>query len=237
VATIEPGAHALGPQTVGAESDLFHIPFETGTPLGAQEEWQDGQYHADLATTQRAAGRYLIRIQVFDAAGNQMDPAGGSFSFRRWNTPTTTIPVAHEALTHGIVTDNRPVHGDIVDVVGPGAGAGDCKFFVGPGSSSVGIDFAATHPAPGNTDFLKSWSLSVRRGINGDEVAGPITSTSERPSGGVPQSFTIEDLLEGEPKCSFTANLHVHARIHNGVQPITAYDRHDQASFAVELMP
>lgn len=235
--TIEPGAHALGPHTVGTEADLFHIPFDTGTPLAAHEEWQDGQYHADVPTSARSAGRYLVRIQVFDAAGNQMDPAGGTFSFRRWNTPTTTIPVDHEALTHGIVTDNRPVHGDIVDVVGPGAGAGDCKFFVGPASNSVGFDFAATHPAAGNSDFLLSWSLSVRRGINGGIVAGPVTSTSERASGGVPQSFSIGQLLGDEAKCSFTANLHVYARIHNGVHRISAYDRHDQASFAVEQTP
>lgn len=234
--TIERGSHALGPNVVGGQPDLFHIPFETGAPLGAGEEWQDGQFHALLDTTQRPAGRYLLRIEVFDAAGNQMTPGADPFSFRRWINPTDTLPVPFGALTHALRTDNRPVVGDIVDVTGPGAGAGDCKFFVGPPFANVNVQLRAFHPQPGTPSFMLSWHLNVRRGINGGNAVVPITSTAEVGEGGLPHtaSFTIADLLDGEPKCSFTANLNVYARIHNGSGRITAYDRHDQASFAVE---
>lgn len=237
-ATIERGAHALGPNIEGLQSDLFHIPFETGAPLVAQEEWQDGQFHARLDTTQRPAGHYLVRVEVFDAAGTRLEPGADPFSYRRWINPTETLPVPFGALTHAIRTDNRPVVGDIVDVTGPGAGAGDCKFFVGPLFSSVDVEMRAFHPQPGTPSFLLSWNLNVRRGINGGNAVTPVNSTTERGEGGPPhtESFTIGDLLDGEPKCSFTANLHVYARIHNGSSRITAYDRHDQASFAVEAI-
>ncbi len=236
--TIQRGAHALGPNVVGGESDLFHIPFETGVPLAAGEEWQDGQFHARLDTTQRPAGHHLLRIEVFDGAGNRMEPGANPFSYRRWIDPTNTLAVPFGALTHAMRTDNRPVIGDIVDVTGPGAGAGDCKFFVGPLFSNVNVQLRAYHPQPGTPSFLLSWNLNVRRGINGGNAVAPVSSTTERGEGGAPhaESFSIGDLLDGESRCSFTANLNVYARIHNGSGRITAYDRHDQASFAVQSL-
>ena len=36
--------------TVGAETNLSKIPYNTGDPLGANEEWQDGQYHGVIPT-------------------------------------------------------------------------------------------------------------------------------------------------------------------------------------------
>lgn len=233
--TIERGSHALGPNTVGLTPDLHHIPFDTGGVLGANEEWQDGQFHAVLDTTKLAHDRHLVRIEVFDAGGNRLEPLPAGFTYRRWINPTDTDPITYGAMTHLIRTENRPVVGDIVDVVGPGAGAGDCKFFTGFGSQSVSIDVDAYQPSSGPSNYLLSWSLDVRRGINGGSAVTPVGSTTEVGEG-VQHfvSFSIADLLDSEAKCSFTANLAVYARIHNGSSRLTGYDRHDQASFAVE---
>jgi hypothetical protein len=235
--TIEPGSHALGPNTVGTEHDLFHIPFETGGPLGADEEWQDGQFHAVVPTDSEVEGFYLVRIEVFDAAGNRLEPAGAGFTFRRWNTPTTTVAVPFGAMTHLIRTENRPVHADIVDVTGPGANAGDCKFFVGHAGENVSVEYRAFHPQTGLPSFMTTYRLEIRRGISGSVATPALVSSVEAGEGGSPavHAVTIADLLDGEDKCSFAVTLHVEAKVHNGSGRLSGLDRNDISAFAVEL--
>src|SRR5262249_61874520 len=91
---IAPGSHALGPHAVGSETDLFYIPFDTGAPLVGLEEWQDGQFHAFVPTASKNHGLYLIRIEVFDGAGNRLEPATAGFTYRRWGNPPTPGPGA-----------------------------------------------------------------------------------------------------------------------------------------------
>jgi len=123
--TAKPGSIALGPHTVGPESGLSMIPYDTGAPLGANEEWQDGQYHGVISTSGLADGRYLVMIEVFNAAGARLKPlaapaaeagVGAGFTFRRWNVPASTIAVPFAALTHMMWWDNRQAVADIVDI-------------------------------------------------------------------------------------------------------------------------
>lgn len=232
------GSHALGPHSVGGENDLFYIPFEVGAPLLPGEEWQDGQFHAVVDSAQRPEGSYLVRIEVFDAAGTRMEPGTQPFSFRRWIDPTNTLPVPFGALTHQIHTDNRPVVGDIVDVNGPGAGAGDCKFFSGAANADIDVSYRANHPEMGTPSFMLRYVLRIRRGISGANAVAPIVSSTEVGEG-LPavQSYDVSDLLGGEEKCSFAATLDVDAKIHNGFGRLTGLDRHDVAAFAVEQVP
>ena len=232
---IVPGNHSLGPHSVGAENDLFFIPFETGAPLVAGEEWQDGQFHAVVPTDDKVEGRYLFRIEVFDAAGNRLEPGAAPFTYRRWNTPTTTTAVNFGALTHLLRTDNRPVVGEIIDIVGPGAGIGDCKFFEGTAAQAVSIQYRAFHPEPGSPSFMRSYSLSIHRGVSGTLATPTLASNIEVGEGGPPagHAVTIADLLDGEDRCSFAVHLYVSARIHNGSGALTHLDRSDIAAFAV----
>ncbi|HKE75960.1 MAG TPA: hypothetical protein VKB57_20250 [Acidimicrobiales bacterium] len=236
---IVPGSHALGPNPVGGEPDLFFIPFETGDPLVADEEWQDGQFHAIVPTASKVEGRYLVRIEVFDAAGTRLEPATSAFTFRRWDTATTTLPVTFGALTHLFRTDNRPVVADIVDIGGPGAGAGDCKFFNGAPGDSVAIDYRAFHPEPGTPSFMQSYTLAIFRGVSGTLATPALTSTVEIGEGGPPgtESVTLADLLDGEDRCSFAVRLDVSARISNGSGALSYLDRSDIAAFAAQLAP
>jgi hypothetical protein len=232
---IVPGSHSLGPVPAGTHSDLFHIPFETGGLLVPTEEWQDGQFHAVVPTASKPEGRYLVRIEVFDGAGNRLEPATSAFTYRRWNTPTTTLPVTHGALTHMIRTDNRPVVADIVDILGPGAGAGDCKFFTGGLGDAVTIQYRAYHPEGGSPSFMLAYSLSIHRGVSGSLATPVLNSTVEIGEGGPPagHAVTIGDLLDGEDRCSFAVQLYVSARIHNGSGRLSYLDRSDIAAFAV----
>lgn len=239
---IVPGSHSLGPVTVGAHSGLFHIPFETGGLLGAGEEWQDGQFHAVVPTVPEVEGRYLIRLEVFDGAGTRLERAGGSFSFRRWNTPTTTVPVLFGALTHMIRTDNRPVVAEIADVTGPGDAIGDCKFFVGKPTDTVDVEYRAYHPEPVPPSFMLTPSFmldyyrTVRRGISGSYVLD-LVDTAEVGEWVSPfaRSLTVAALLAGESRCSFAVNLWVRARVHDGIVRLDGLGRRDVAAFAVEL--
>jgi hypothetical protein len=232
---IVPGNHSLGPVPVGSHVDLFHIPFETGGLLSATEEWQDGQFHAVVPTASKPEGRYLVRIEVFDQAGTRLEPATSPFTYRRWNAPTTTLPVTHGALTHLIRTDNRAVTGEIVDITGPGAGAGDCKFFEGGLGDVVTIQYRAFHPEPGTPSFMLSYSLAVLRGVSGTPATPTLSSIVEAGEGGPPagHGVTIGDLLDGEDRCSFAVKLDVAARIHNGSGRLSHLDRSDIAAFAV----
>lgn len=232
-----PGEHSLGPNSIGAAHDLFHIPFDTGAPLLGNEEWQDGQFHAYVPTASKVESRYLLRIEVFDGAGNRLEPGSGTFTFRRWDTPTTTLPITFAALTHLIRTENRPVEADIVDVTGPGAGAGDCKFFIGKETDQITIHYRAYHPQAGSPSFMRVYSMTVRRGISGGLATPALTSSTEAGEGGSPatHNVTIDDLLDGEAKCSFAVNLGVEALIHNGSGRLSNLDRHDVAAFAVEV--
>jgi len=104
------GWQALGPVAVGAETDLFTIPY------GADRRWQGGQYHAALDTSRLPDGQHLLTLEVFDAAGRRLRPVGtagagpaADFTFRRWCGPAgETVEVPDETLTHPLRSDNRP---------------------------------------------------------------------------------------------------------------------------------
>jgi hypothetical protein len=235
---ILPGAIALGPQVIGGEPDLFDIPYDTGVPLGAGEEWQDGQYHAVFSSAAKLQGRYLVRIEVFDAAGNRLDPAVAGFTFRRWDTPTTTVEVPFQAMTHLFWVDNRTVTADIVDITGPGPAGGDCKFFVGGTGANVHILHKAFHPQPGTPSFMLSYSLVVNRGISGT-VVDSFSSAVEVGETGPPgdRTISIGTLLGGEEKCSFSVRLYVYAKVHNGSGRLSNLDGSDVSAFAAQQVP
>jgi hypothetical protein len=229
--SIQKGSHALGPQTVGTESDLFAIPFDSGVPLAGNEEWQDGQFHAVLDTTGLSTGRHLVRIEVFDAGGARLEPGSDPFTYLRWSDPVNTTPIGFAAMTHMIWVDNRPVVADIADVTGPGATMGDCKFFSGGAGDHVHVHYDAFHPQVGPPSFLHSYSLVISRGINGGSVSSLSSST---PAQSATHSVTLGQLLGTEDKCSFAVNLTVRARVHNGFGRLSGLDRHDVAAFAAD---
>jgi hypothetical protein len=254
--TATPGSIALGPHTVGAESNLSFIPYDTGAPLGANEEWQDGQYHGVIPTESFGGGigRYLVMIEVFNAAGARLKPAGAppaeagtaaGFTFRRWNVPATTIPVPFAALTHMFWWDNRPAAADIVDIRLDGDISSDqCQFLEGGPGANVRIGYRAFHPQPGTPSFLHNHSLVITRGLNGPswQVANP--PQAEVGEGGPPHTSvprSLDDLLGDEPsgqqRCAFAVNLRAHVKTTNGAGTLSNLDRGETAAFAAAITP
>jgi hypothetical protein len=251
--TATPGSIALGPHTVGAEPNLSKIPYDAGDPLGPNEEWQDGQYHGVIPTAGLANGRYLVMIEVFNAAGARLKPAAApaaeagtvaGFTFRRWNVPASTVAVPFAALTHMMWWDNREAEADIVDIRLNGAPSSDqCQFLEGGLAATVEIGYRAYHPQPGTPSFLHYHSLVITRGLN-----GPSWQVANRPGdevgeGGPPHTSiakTLADLLGDEPpghqKCAFAVNLQAHVKTTNGAGTLTNLDDGETAAFAAAVV-
>lgn len=226
----------LGPFSAGGENSLFLIPYDDDA------DWQSGQYHGILATTDFANGRYLLTVEVFNAAGQRLRPAGSggagvdaAFTYRRWYQPTgPTAEVPFAALTHMLWWDNRKAVADIVDLRHNGAASDEqCQFMEGPGSDTFSVGYVAYHPEP---MFLLNHSLWWRRGLNGP--TGYLVNSSPfnvGPALGVSPAETFANMLDAEQKCSFTLNLYANVKTTNGFGTLDALDDWDYASFALEI--
>ncbi|MBA3715697.1 MAG: hypothetical protein H0W76_25165 [Pyrinomonadaceae bacterium] len=245
----------LGPNPVGTQTNLFLIPYD----IGIVGEWQSGQYHGYLDTTLAAFtdGRYLLTVEIFDAAGNQLRPTGtpdsgatteAAFTFRRWtaeNVPTLNVPFA--ALTHMLWWDNRPSLAKIVDLRKNGvASTEQCQFFTGAGGATFGIGYRAYHP---NDMFHYYHSLVWQRGLGGSTGSlanatadpGSHSNVGQPPAGpGASGTNTFAAMLGtnamGMPntRCSFSINLNMYVKTWNGSGRLNGLDDYDQAAFALE---
>lgn len=252
--TATPGSIALGPHNVGVETNLAKIPYDTGDPLGPNEEWQDGQYHGVIPTSEFPNGRYLVMIEVFNAAGARLKPStapaaeagtAAPFTYRRWNVPASTNPVPFAALTHMMWWDNRAAVADIVDIRLNGSPSSDqCQFLEGGAGATVQIGYRAYHPQPGSPSFLHNHSLVITRGLNGPswQVANPGGAEVGEPPAPVHASVskTLGDLLGDEPaghqKCAFAVRLSAHVKTTNGSGTLTDLNRSETAAFAAEIV-
>lgn len=249
-----PGSISLGPHAVGGQSNLSKIPYDTGDPIGPNEEWQDGQFHGVIPTTDFPTGRYLIMIEVFNAAGARLKPAsapGGeagtvaAFTFRHWNVPASTVAVPFAALTHMMWWDNRRAEAVIVDTRLNGSPSSEqCQFLEGGAGATVQIGYRAYHPQPGTPSFLHNHSLVITRGLNGPswQVANPpVAEVGEPPAGPhTSVSKTLGDLLAGEPhghqKCAFAINLYGYVKTTNGAGTLTGLNWSVTSAFAAEIV-
>ncbi|HKZ29170.1 MAG TPA: hypothetical protein VJ482_05970 [Acidimicrobiia bacterium] len=256
IATGVDGTHSLGPVTKGTETNLYVIPFDGIAPLGGNDEWHDGQYHAVLDTAAKTEGRYLVTVEVFDKDGNLLRPTGAGgggtekpFTFRRWSAPGTTNAVPYAALTHMLWWDNRKAVAIIADIrKGVVASSDQCQFLTGKPWQKVSVGYRAFHPKPDTLQpgFVLSHTLKLRRGLAGPSwnieqdtgvnVGGPGAVLAH-----VSQEKTFAELLAPPPaglkKCAFSLVLNVVTKTTNGEGHSVAFDATDQAAFAAEVTP
>ncbi len=239
-------SEVLGPVAVGGEASLFNIPYD------ADALWQSGQYHGALNTAgpEFTNGRYLLTLEVFDAAGQKLKPANAppgdpgtavAFTFRRWFQevgPTAVVPFG--ALTHMLWWDNRRARAAIVDFRVNGSPSTDeCQFLERAGSALFSVGYRAYHPDSMFQLYHRMW---WRRGLNGP--LGYLTSPDPNPNNvgqpptppGMSGSATFASMLGGHEKCSFALNLHVHVKTFDGQSRLTGLDDYEQAAFALEIV-
>ena len=241
---------ALGPvPPVGGQNNLFRIPYD------ADADWLSGQFHATLDTTKFANGRFLLTLEVFDAAGTQLRPNGtldsgattaAAFTFRRWyqdTGPTANVPFA--ALTHMFWWDNRPMFAQVVDLrVGSDPNTSECQFLEGSPGTLLSVGYRAYHP---NDMFHLSHNMYWRRGLGGPSgnlVLGNLPAGSNYnnvgqvgPPGesGTETFATMLGSSAVGTKCSFSVNLSAYSKTFNGIGRL-GLDDYDQAAFAMEIV-
>jgi len=235
---------ALGPHSAGTQHKLYEIPYDD------DHDWQNGQYHALLNTRDYSNGRFLLTVEVFDAAGNLLRPNGTaapagvassdeSFTFRRWYQelgPTANVPFA--ALTHMLWWDNRKAEAKIVDFRKNGlANAAECQFIQGVATSKFSVGYRAYHPEP---MFMLNHRMWWRRGLGGP--TGALSSPYYNPDNvGVPPALPHESaqlnfssMLGSHTKCSFSVNLHVNVKTFDGINTLDSLDDWDQGALALD---
>lgn len=233
-----------------ATPGLYAIPYHD--PVWP---WLGGQWHAFVQTDEKVGGvprmpngRYLFIVDIFRADGkrlrptNSVDPAGpddvnAAFHYRRLDGPidaafSNTSVVPHNALASLFRVDNLGCAGDIEAILKNGAPSNlNCQFLDGPASTTVALQYTARHA----NGFQWYHTISYKQGLTGPVTNDP-PSAADVSSGASP-SHTFGDLLAGETKCAFAANLYVRARHTNGIGRISDYDAADSAAFALSLGP
>lgn len=241
----------LGPNVVGTNSDLYLIPYESDAPDGG---WLWFQFHQSWNTAEHDNGKHVVIVEVFDAAGNRIKPAGApgagspvGFTFRRWTDETNTAAVNFAALTHLFHVDNVACYGDIVALRKnnePAAGA--CLFLQGCTDDNFAVRFYAFHV----NNFMQSYSLWAVRGLNDATI--PITDGTSNAPSPIPSVLdadsaaiatkTFAQMLGPHQKCAFAIELRVRPKHTNGFGvldslPPYGYAAAETAAVALEQVP
>ena len=140
-------------------------------------------------------------------------------------------------------TDKQPCYGDIEDLREDGfPNTEECQFMSGKKKSTFSAGFRAFHAnGPSGEPFMLKYTMWYHRGLNGPNVTietsgenAPPTLNNGVPAVSTPQTFA--SMLGPHSKCTFALNLSVYAKHTNGSSGrIHAYDRHDQAAFALDI--
>ena len=255
----------LGPHTVGGASGLYEIPYN------ASRQWLNGQYHWTLDTTvltgpgsppQYGNGRYMVILELFDSAGNQIRPTGSTgagadkpFEFLRLLTasgPGSTASVPFSALSHLFWFDNRPCYGKIEDFDVDGVPDTDvCQFLSGPAASQFQVGYRAFHVARIADPLMPPTYVHVE--LFGDLARGiersfrhagqwrryrpaDAAELHRRQPENAGRSFsTLLGTSTVGTKCTFTVNLDIYPKHTNGFSTIQAFEVHTEGSFALEI--
>jgi len=231
----------LGPQLVGAQTNLFEIP-DPSLP------WIDivdpidrpfAYFESTAGQTPGRSGMVTLRLEMFDSAGTPV-PSGnaghaGPFKFLIpdlggtpndfTNAPGANID-AQGNLVFRIRVDNNPTTALLPAVHAGGNPADDCGMLhYTSGGQTVSIDYVATHP----NSFL-DWSLSVSRGLH-----GVVASLGGHVSSANPDHFdnTASTLVGTCTQAAFAVNLYCAARAVDGYSRQSQYDRSATIAFAL----
>lgn len=237
---------SLGPDSVGSEGNLFEIPDPT-------LDWVIiNRYDLRFArwdTRNLPNGKYQLRLEMFDKGGNKItDPEKTGF---KYILPTSPPPSSGKGPVDDnpniesdgniilyIHIDNRDTVAQINSVsLGGGSSPGECQFleYRNLATDDVVINYLAYHP---ENDFLLDYTLDVKRGKSGTDVASYGSSTPASPPSGDTLSFKVqEDLLLGSSQCAFAVELHTYPRTRDGYSRIRAYENNDTAAFALAPAP
>jgi hypothetical protein len=252
----------LGPDNVGGKPSLFKVPDPAKDWIALNRNdrafavWNTAVWDAtqNRYVPQVADGRYVLRLEMFDAAGNNLNPtaAGAGWMFFLptaaavggvWPVDNAPHVQADGSVHFNLWVDNTDTTADIQSVGLSGTPTGDCQFmeYEDDATDTVEVTYVAYHKLPPQRDFLASYSLSVKRGVSGTTVDG-MTQTVPAQTPTV-RSNTVSHLLRevgGKgpyPRCAFAVELHAYPRTRDGYSRIRQYESHDTSAFALMANP
>ena len=253
--------------------NLFRIR-PTVSPSG--DEWIVLNEHVDLATAyfqtdglagtpsgtppsdDMAAGRYEMRLELFDAAGTlvnwtakgidlRITDADAPFGFG--TVDTVPAPVYNRILSPGgdtmgfrmvVRVDNNRCQAEVHPVGGSVSPDPLCGFhnYSDPGDTAL-LSFTARHP-----NNFATYSFRTARGAGPDlavastsGTVGDMGSNGFVPAGAFQYAkpVVVSSLLEACPNAAFSELLYVSATATNGYGELDAYDQGDHAAFALAM--
>lgn len=238
------------------------------------DEWIVLNEHIDLATAyfrtdslagapsgmplpdDMAAGRYEMRLELFDAAGALVNWSGAGIDLRitdadapfgTGTVPTKPAPAYNRILSAGgdtmgfrmvVRVDNNRCQAEIHPVGGTVSPDPVCGFhnYSGPGDMAT-LSFTARHP-----NNFATYSFATARGA-GPNLAvattsgqvGDAGSNGFMPAGAFQYAKPVAaaSLLGTCPSAAFSELLHVSALATNGYGELDSYDQGDHAAFAL----
>ncbi len=260
---------AAAPSDVGNQEGLYKFPYEGDGKnwfwVDYHQNWNTALFDPDPGAPETIENdKFMVVLEVFGPNGVRIKPNGAAgpgnpeaFQFRRWIDADDTANVPFADCAHIFWVNNRPVVADIVNLKnGNVPNSGECQFMSGPADSTFSVEFSAYHAdgvttgggASDTNSFLRSWSISWQRGLNGP--SGTLDSgTTDR---GEPTPVGSADLTFGyllgahlvggtvmgpHRKCTFSTTLSVVGKHHNGGSFLYGpnFYKTETAAFALEI--
>lgn len=258
----------MGPKVVGAEANLFRI--RPVAPPAGSEDWVVLDERVDLATghfettklpgapgpgdvEDLAAGRYELKLELFDAAGTLVNwtDAGIDLRITDQDAPfgsgavsTSAAPADNRVLVGGktvafrmvLRVDNSRCGADVLPVAGDVLPDPACGFHEYAPGDDVRVGFTATHP-----NGHATYDFDVVRGATTPIAAASTTGVVGQPNGDgfaqvgddLVKDVPAATLVGGCPSAAFGARLRVFARATDGYHRLSGYDAGDVAGFAL----
>ncbi|HDK44465.1 MAG TPA: hypothetical protein ENG91_07970 [Desulfobacteraceae bacterium] len=248
----------LGPFAVNGTASLFKVPDPGKDWIALSRNdrafaiWRTALWDSDLNRylPQVADGRYTLRLEMFDAAGNNLDPttAGSQWKFFLptagasggvWPVDTDPNVQPGGSVYFNIWVDNTDTVADIQSVGLGGTPTGECQFieYSDAKKDTVSITYVAYHQQPPARDFLAHYNLSIKRGISGTTAAAYSSVIPAHSPATL--TFATDYLLRKigakgpYSRCTFAVELHTWPRTRNGYSHIRQYEDHDTSAFAL----
>jgi hypothetical protein len=246
----------LGPQTVGAQQNLFAIPdpFPSDGWVNIDDPWDrpfayfdsTNNHYSPFSYTDlspRRSGLCTLMLEIFDATGNLVSCANnalaGPFVFvlpdltKSPGNYTSTlgpnnITPSGQLLFH-VLIDNNDTYAHVDGVTAGGNTADACGMLHYTAlSDPVGVTFHALHP----NGYL-NWQLEVWGGSPLRVLSTSGSSNSAPPTGTDPFTNPASALLGSCTDAAFAANLWSDATATDGYTTQTQYNRFTSFPFAL----
>jgi len=246
--------YLLGPQLVNDTPNLYEIP----PALPPQGQWTipdltedtiNAKFPSNTFAPPAEHGKYQLKIDLFDAAGNKVDidnidgqsihyvvpadadPSSGQALYTDEAEPLNliqTIDAGFKSFVMTLHVDNNVCEADISLPNVNGINANDCGVInYNDLSANVNINYSALHP-----NGFADYSFTLVRGTTN---LNTLTQSGAATGNFISSNLVSNLLSEDCPMAGFSAHLHVNARATDGFGEINAYDAGDHIGFALTL--